>query len=435
MKKFKGLSDVVRAGVWRNTAGWFSRSAAQNRNTADYSPELATQLAPVASVVTYIARQAAASDLVCEKQVDGQWEMVDNGLTTWLDPQKRPNQVQSRYDFVYNLATNLLVGGEVGVKILDRARGMPDTVISIPANLFSVEYRGTRMGRTDYIPGLAAAAVDLRYWIDGRDDEPLAPYTALTPDGDFLHIRYITLNNIVRGVSPLFIAVPPLRMALAADAYAEYGLTSPWPLGVWSSKGKITDEAAKSLVRQFQQVQRDPDKTTIPSVVSGDLSFVSTYIRPEDLQLLETRKFAFSEACSLYGVQEGLLSSANSRSSGTSIKAMLKGHAVGTQIPFNNLVAKSLSELVPDGFRVRLVPNHLTEMDPAEQSRVMDRLIKAGVLKPSEARAELGLPVIEGLDEEVCPLVVGRSADGGGESDSGRDDGDENERPTGEDEG
>ena len=45
----------------------------------------------------------------------------------------------------------------------------------------------------------------------------------------------------------------------------------------------------------------------------------------------------------------------------------------------------------------------------------------------------MGLEPIEGLDEEVCPLVVGTPAgqgDSGGDSDSGKDDGQTDMNPT-----
>ena len=415
-------------GGWRNIGVWTSRTAAQNRDTSQYSPDAAVQLAPVTAVVSYIARAAASSDLVLEERTgDGTGEVVTDGLPSWLDPARRPNLLQSRYEFIYNVATNLLVGGNAGVRILDRRAGVPDTIVSIPSGLLSVYVSGRRVARDEYIPGYGGLA-ELKYVVD--DATALDPYTSLSPDGDLLHMRLITRDDLVYGMSPLQWAAPPLRIALAADAYAEYGFTTPWPHGILSGKGKLTKEAADAVAADFEKIRANPDKVHIPIVSSGDWDFVTTYIPPEQLQLLDTRKFAFSLVCAIYGVPEAMVSSPNAQISGTAFRAMLSGYAKGTQIPFNNMLAAYLSELVP-GYVVRLVPRHLTELDPLEQSRVFDRYLRNGTILRSEVRKELGLPPIADIDSMPMP-GGGTPGDGGGDSDSGPDDGMSDERFTNE---
>ena len=81
-----------------------------------------------------------------------------------------------------------------------------------------------------------------------------------------------------------------------------------------------------------------------------------------------------------------------------------------------------------------MVPSHLLELEPAEQSRVIDRLVKLGVMSPSEARQELGMPPLEGVDDHWEKLIGGGPGDEGGDSDSGKDDGTEDQKTTGIDE-
>ena len=87
--------------------------------------------------------------------------------------------------------------------------------------------------------------------------------------------------------------------------------------------------------------------------------------------------------------------------------------------------------MVPPGHRVRLRPQHLLEADPLEESRILDRYLRVGVVKRSEVRQELGLPPIEGIDDEDWPGMG--PGDEGGDSPSGKDDGTEDEKPTGAD--
>lgn len=414
-------------GGWRNLGVFTSRSAAQNRDTSQYSADAAVQLAPVTAVVSYIARAAASSDLVLEqRKPDGTAELVTGGLPSWLDRNSRPNLWQTQYEFIYNLATNLLVNGNAGVRVLGRKGGRPDTVVSVPGNLMSVYADGELKGRGDYLPGYGGLD-NLRYVLD--DGGELRPYSALRPDGELLHLRLMTKDDLIYGSSPLMWATPPLRTALAADAYAEYGFTSPWPHGILTAKGTLSKENAKAVQDDFEKIRNNPDKTHIPPVTSGDWQFISTYIPPEQLQLLDTRKFGFSVVAALYGVPEALVSSPNSQISGTAYRAMLTGYARGTQIPFNELIARYLSELIGGPYDVRLTPRHLTELDPLEESRVYDRYVRMGVILPSEVRVKLGLPVVEGIDDRPTP---GGPGDSGGDSDP-MEDGEPDERYTNED--
>ena len=392
--------------------------AETNRDVKQYNHNRAIQLAPVTSVVKYIATQAASSELVLEKYEDGKWEVVDENLPDWLNPESQPNKYQSHYDFIFNIACNLLVGGQVGILVTEYKAGRPNQLVTIPANYLNITYRGRRLGRTDYIPGYASAG-EVEYFLD--DGEYIKPY----PDGDLLQIKLMTRDNIVYGESPLMWAAPPLRMALAADAYSEFAITTPWPHGILSTKGRTTPEHIKSLQKQLERVMRSPYKSHLPPITSGDLNFIQTYIRPEELQLLDTRKFAISEVCGLYGVPEALISSPTSRITGSGYRAMLNGYAKGTQIPFNNMIGNSLAVLVEGKYRIRLRPIHLTELDPLEESRVLERLVKAGIITINEARTEIGKTRIEGGDELLLPTST---PEDGGDSDSGKDDGTPDER-------
>ena len=129
-------------------------------------------------------------------------------------------------------------------------------------------------------------------------------------------------------------ATPPLRSALAADAYMEYSLTVPWPHGILSAnKGRLTAERrdvcgrVRSL-RFYRTLIRIGCMCRLWFQGDWELDF-TTYIPPEQLQLLDTRRFNFSMVCSLYGVPEALISGPSGMVSGTAFRAMLTGYARG----------------------------------------------------------------------------------------------------------
>ena len=377
------LRAQARMGGWRSISVFTTRSAEQNRDTSQFSPDHAIQLAPVTAVVSYIARAFAASETAVERRVAGRWEMVEDGLPAWADPGQRPNWLQSNYDFRFNLAVNLLIAGRAGVKVLSRMGGVPYEVISVPSHLVYIHPVSERGPFP--IPGYGSQS-EVVYEVDG---EQLLPYTASTRQGSLLYLKLMTYSDLLYGQSPLMWAAPPMRTALAADAYAEYGLTTPWPHGMLTAKGKLTKENANSVQQDFEDVRRDPTKTHIPIVTDGDWEWITLYIPPEQLQLVETRKLSFSQVCAIYNFPEGLISSPNVRMTGAAYRQMMMGYAKGTQIPFNNLITGYLTELLPEGWRLRAVPRHMT-IDEAEQSRVIDGTSKTGCFTAVRRGRNLG---------------------------------------------
>ena len=127
-------------------------------------------------------------------------------------------------------------------------------------------------------------------------------------------MRLITRDDLVYGMSPLQWAAPPLRIGFSGGCVC--GIRVYYALGrmgYLAGKGSLTKEAADAVAADFEKIRANPDKVHIPVVTSGDWNFVTTYIPPEQLQLLDTRKFAFSQVCAIYGVPEAMVSSPNAQ--------------------------------------------------------------------------------------------------------------------------
>lgn len=440
---------TVQAGRWFSWGGtrFVQRPAERNLDTKTFRAETGLQVAPVAAAVSVLANTAAASDVVVERMSSsGQWERHSSRLPAWADPERRPNPWQTQGGFLFNLVTNRLVSGNGYVRIVSRDwyGGWPNQIVSVPFRSVSVTVAGVettmsdRLGKTPgrTIPGYGGTYDDIYYFIDGSDQ--LSGFTSLTaPRGDVLHTRMFTREDLVFGLGPLHWGAPPVRTALAGDAYAEIGLLQGFfPPGILFNKGKVDATDMARTRKAVGEIVRRPDRRFLPLFATGDWEYLSTYVKPDELQLMDSRKLAWPIVSALFGVPKELIGAPDTSVSGTGIRNLQRAFAQMTAVPLLNAVGSDLSELLPTGYRVRLKPRHLLELDPLEESRVHDRLVRLGVLKPSEVREEMGLPPIAGLDDEVCPLVVGGSggqADEGGQSDSGRDETDPNERNTKED--
>ena len=426
------------ANLWRTMTYYRRKTAQQNIDTASYRADDALQLAPVTAAVSLLARAAATSEVVVERWTsDGYWARVADNLPAWADPDRQPNPWQSRPVYMWNLVANLLVNGN-GISAVQTRTwngGWPDQIVSVPFQITSVYVDGAQVSQTDVmtsgnlgLPGYGGQIRDIRYQVDGRIQ--LRPLTTLDSSGDVLHIRWMTKDDLVFGWSPLHWSAPPMRTAIAADAQAELAFNHPMPPGVMFNKGKIGQEKAQEADRYWRNVVRNPDKIHQPLFLSGDWSFISTYMDPNQVQLLETRRFTYDLVASLYGIPAALLSAPDVSVAGSAIRSLQRGWTMGTVVPMLNMLGVEHSALLPRGYRVRYKPAHMLELEPLEQSRVDERYAKIGVIRRSEIRSELGLPPIDGLDDEPWPSGMGGD---GGDSDSGKDEPVMDEMPTGVD--
>ena len=440
----KDRTARIEASVWRGLGIWHQRTASENRDVNSYTAESALQLAPVTAAVSVIARAAAASEVMVERRTaGGYWERVTDNLPRWLDPECcQPNPFQSTYEWLWLKACSLLVGGNSIDVVLSRRNGvgsgewagLPDHIASVPFWYVSVDINGRKISPSDslpekWIPGYSGQS-ELTYWIDDQQNmKPVSSYDRTNPNRRVLHTRLLTLQDVVFGYSPLMWAAPAMRTALAADAYAEQSLIQPWPPGMFFNRGKVSEEYSQRATEYFADLRKNPERAADPLIGSGDWSFVSSYIHPDQMQLLATRQFSYDQAAALYGVPQALMSAPDTPVQGAGIRALQRGFTQGTVLPFLRLIAQGLSWMVPPGHRVRLRPQHLLEADPLEESRILDRYLRVGVVKRSEVRQELGLPPIDGIDDEDWPGLG--PGDEGGDSPSGKDDGTEDELPTG----
>ena len=432
----------IEAGTWRGWGEyWRTKTAEANIDTRNWGVEDALQVAPFTAAVMVLAKTLAASDWIVERmRPDGMWERVMKGLPAWLDPGKRPNKWQSTQDFRKMVSLNLNIYGNSLVVAQEKDGwngGWPNRMVAYPWTSADVYVNGhmAEMGAMPGLglPGYGSLPQQILYVLDGADG--FRPLTAFEPDGDVIHIRYATLTDTIFGYSPLTWASPAVRTAVAADAYAElgflYGMMGP---GLLAHKGKPGDGLIESMRKYMTAVMRKPENRHSPLLVSGEWNYIRTQASQQEMQMMEQRKLAWSIASAVFGVPKELLGGPDNNLSGTGVRHLQRYFAIFHAHDHLVSVAQSLSEALPRGWRIRIVPSHLLELEPAEQSRVVERLVKLGVMSPSEAREELGLPPMDGVDDNWEKVMGGGPGDQGGDSDSGKDEGEEDTKTTGIDE-
>ena len=242
-------------------------------------------------------------------------------MPTWANPARRPNPWQSQQDFFKTISLNLCVYGNAIVT--PRTRGFqgnhPDQLVAHPWWNISLSVAGEKMTGMEAIdpmnndalmgiPGYGSSYKQVSYTVDGQSG--LMPLNSLMPDGDVLHLRWANLQNVLFGQSPRLVwAAPEVRTAVAADAYAELSFLFGFaPFGMLAHKGGKPGEGLVKGMREYLRTsQRNPQNRMGPFVASGEWNYTPFNTRPEDLQLLSTRKMAYNLASSLFGVSPDLL--------------------------------------------------------------------------------------------------------------------------------
>lgn len=235
---------------------------------------------------------------------------------------------------------------------------------------------------------------------------------------DVLHMRRFTMAGDPWGLSPVKQAAVAIGMSLSASEYGyRYFKESANPSGILSTDQELDEPA---VARQQKEWIASHGGRRLPAVLTHGFKFDPIAISPEESQFLATRGFQRSEICVLFGVPPVLIGESGDISGwGTGLEA-IKRHAVTfTFNPWTSCMESVLSACLPAGQYVRFDYDSLLRGDPDQRYQQHERGIRAGFLKPNEARAAEELEPVSGGDilmqpSNAVPLGWPAAASAGG---------------------
>ena len=346
-----GEARAVRDPKWGR---WLSGSDLTTRDKV-VTPHSAMGLLSVYGAVQLIADSISTLPL---DVLDGR-DPVDT--PAWLDD-PRP---LDRVDFVNGIVTSLLLEGNAFVAVGRNTRSAVATVDLLAPSRVDVE--------------LVGATNTPQFHVDGQ------PFP-----GEILMIRGLMLPGQIRGISPIEFARQSIGLGLGAQEQAQrfYSQGAVVP-GVIHSKSELSVEQMREIRDQWLASHGGSARSHLPVVLTGDTSWQSVTVTPEQAQFLESRQFSDAQIVGqLFLIDPSMLGIALSGTTLTYQNLEQRGaHLVRhSLLRWIVRVERGLSRLLPPSQHVKLNVNGLMRGDM--NSRYASYRIAA------ELNALLGAPLL-----------------------------------------
>jgi HK97 family phage portal protein len=341
----------------------------------------------VYACINLLAADISKLRLMLMRMNDGIWQEVTDPHSPFLSVLRKPNRFQTRIQFLAYWVASKLIYGNAYILLERDARGVvramypldPRGVKPLVAGDGSVYYQMTR----DALAGINEEA------------------NITVPASEIIHDRMVTLWHPLVGVSPLYACGASATQGIRIqENSAKFFENMSRPSGQLTAPGKIDDVTAERLKREFESGFAGNNIGRI-FVSGGDLKFQPFTIPAEQAQLIEQQRWTVEDVARAFGVPLYKVQAGNNPtfSNVGALNQEYYGQCLQTHIESIELLIDEALGLPANGMGVELDLEGLLRMDPVSRAEVADKKVKAGVLKPNEARRLDNLPPVTGGDQ------------------------------------
>lgn len=305
---------------------------------------------------------------------------------------EQPNPPDTRMTTFASWALDLIWhGNAIGVVATRNAAGWPTSAVAVPASQVGVR-RITQPGQS----WLPVGAIEYRIG-------------ALTfGAGDVIHIKGPAEPGALRGMGVLETHVSTLVLAREQQRQAESISRHGVPTGLLKSANPdLTAAEARELKRGWLAAQRE---RTV-AVLNSSTEFQPLSWNPEELQLVEARKYSLHELALIFGVplsflgvEQGSRTYTNQEQEGLNLlKFSLGGHLARFE--------QALSAHLPRGTIARANLDFLLRADTLTRYQAHEIALRAGFLTVDEVRDLEDRPPLPRPEPPPVPPVAGEQND------------------------
>lgn len=371
------ITDQFRIGTrW----GWVVEGFAgmwQRNLTIDNTQTLLTS-SPVYACVQLIARDVAKLPLNLQREVKP--EIWQNETNPAFSPVlRRPNRYQTPIQFFEHwLLSKLLWGNTYVLKEYD-ARQVVRALYVLDPQRVTVKVGGD--GQVYY-----AVAEDRLAGVETY---------VLIPAEDVVHDRALTLFHPLVGVSPLYAAALTATQSRQIQTNSSvFFQNMSRPSGQLTAPGKIADETAARLKREFEE--RFSGENIGRILVAGDgLKFEPFTMPAEQAQLVEQLQWAPVDVARAFQVPPYKIGAGNRPSDSAAADQEYYNEVI---LPHVTAIEQLLTAglFLPSEWRVNFDEDGLVRMDRKKRMEASQIGVRGGFLSPNEARRLESLEPVEG---------------------------------------
>jgi HK97 family phage portal protein len=305
------------------------------------------------------------------------------------------NRYQTRFEFMETMMLNLVMRG----------------------NCYAIKQRtGERL--TSLLP-LMSGQVETRLMADGS----IAHYhyhpkgvTAYAEDSIW-HVKLF--GNGIVGLSPLGYARNTIGIALAGERRVSHVFQNGGkPSGVLMLDKTLKREQREQIREEFNELREGNSDRLM--VLEADMKYEQVSMSPQDIQLLDSRRFQIEDLARFMGVPSVLINDTSGNTTwGSGIEQLVEGFYKLNLRPYlERFEASILHNLLRPQDRpranVQFDFDALLRADQKSRYEGYQKALQSGVLTPNEVRAREHLPAKAGGDEllvngTMVPLTQARA--------------------------
>lgn len=232
------------------------------------------------------------------------------------------------------------------------------------------------------------------------------------PADQILHVKGFGFGSDV-GLSPIRFGVQTLGTAIAADEAAGMVLgNGMMPSGIFSVPAEIdlTDEQRAQL-KTIIATYRGSTNVGKAMMMEKGLKFEQLSLNPEDLQMLETRRFHIEDICRFFGTPPIIIghSAQGQTMWGSGVEAIvIQWLTAGLNPLLHRFESRIHKQLLPakDRRRIQIRFNReaLLQADSAAKIAFLSSAVDHALMSRNEARSKLDLPPVEGGDDLTAQM-------------------------------
>lgn len=353
----------------------------------DISDERALQLSAVWSCVRLISETVSYLPLGLYKRGEaGRTELsLDHPLSVLL--KRTPNQAMTDVEFREAMTTQLVLWGNAYARIGWSGPRQDSRPVSLTP---------LRPGHMDVI----------------RQSDGTVVYHYTTEEGtdvysprSIMHLKGFSAEGII-GFSPLALARHSLGLTVAAEQYSAGAFRNGGrPIGTLNFDQFLTAEQRATALKMYENITSGALNNAKSWVLEGGVKYDPIGIPPDDLQMLDSRRFQIAEIARFFRVPSHLINdSEKSTSWGSGIEQQNLGFLQYTLMPYlrrwETVIRKSL--MTPMEKRTLIVEHNvegLLRADSKTRAEFYSSATQNGWMTRKEVRSKENLPFIEGSDE------------------------------------